>query len=125
MAFHYRKQTEAAATMMHSRLLKDIDELQRGPYPGIELHINEADVTARGLCTFAWGSALMPPDVTIQSSISHPNIFGDRICLNMLVIDDDVSYTPAYTLKGICIQLLCFFASETIKQMWGENGGKG
>lgn len=45
MAFHYRKQTEAAATMMHSRLLKDIDELQRGPYPGIELHINEADVT--------------------------------------------------------------------------------
>ncbi|KAM3416327.1 hypothetical protein BST61_g7932 [Cercospora zeina] len=137
MAFRYQKQSEATATMLRNRLLRDINELQREPYPGIELHVNESDMTVACLVLtpegeeslhlrleFSGHYPLMPPDVTIQSTTSHPNIFGDRICLNMLVIDDAASYTPAYTLKGICIQLLSFFASDTIEQMWGENGGK-
>ncbi|PPJ55339.1 hypothetical protein CBER1_10199 [Cercospora berteroae] len=121
--------------MMRKRLPKDIDELLREPYPGIELHVNESDITKACLVLTPEGEEplhlqlefsahypVIPPDVTIQSSISHPNIFGDRLCLNML--DFDNAYTPAYTLKGICIQLLSFFASDSIEQMWGENGGK-
>ena len=120
--------------LLKQRLLQDIAELQQKPYPGIQLHMHETDITRACLWLTPAGEAqlhltlyftshypLIPPDVTIQTSISHPNVFNDRLCLNMLVSDD--GYTPAYTLKSICIQLLSFFASDTIEQMWGEHGG--
>lgn len=124
-----------AEELCKGRLLKDIDEVQRKPYPGITLHFQESDI--RSVCLvltptgeeplhltlyFSPRYPLVPPAVTLQSSISHPNVFNDQLCLNMLNRDD--GYVPAYTLKGIYIQLLSFFASVTIKQMWGEHGGK-
>lgn len=120
--------------LLKQRLLKDIAELQQKPYPGITLHVHETDISRACLLLTPAGEAplhltlyltshypLIPPDVTIQTSVSHPNVFNDRLCLNMLVSDD--GYTPAYTLKSICLQLLSFFASDTIEQMWGEHGG--
>ncbi|KAI5356823.1 Putative ubiquitin-conjugating enzyme E2, ubiquitin-conjugating enzyme/RWD [Septoria linicola] len=132
MAFHANLLTDE---LCKGRLLRDIDELRRKPYPGIELHVHESDIRTACLVLTPAGEEplhltlhftsfypLEPPDVTLQSSISHPNVFDDRLCLNMLTSDD--GYTPAYTLKGICIQLLSFFASDTMEQMWGEHGGK-
>ncbi|KAF7194607.1 Ubiquitin-conjugating enzyme E2 1 [Pseudocercospora fuligena] len=117
------------------RRLKDINELQEKPYPGIRIHIDDADLTKACLVLEPEGETplhltldfskhypLVPPDITIQSSVSHPNVFDDRICINILSSHD--GYTPAYTLKGICIQMLSFFFSDSIEQMYGENGGK-
>lgn len=47
----------------------------------------------------------------------HPNIFGDYICIDIL--KRRVGYTPAYTLKSICIQTLNSFASDKIDQDYG------
>ncbi|KAJ8062101.1 hypothetical protein OCU04_009875 [Sclerotinia nivalis] len=54
----------------------------------------------------------------MDSAISHPNITGGYICASIL--NTTGGWTPAYTLKGIAIQLLSFFASDTIEQV---NGG--
>ncbi|EME84065.1 uncharacterized protein MYCFIDRAFT_152343, partial [Pseudocercospora fijiensis CIRAD86] len=117
------------------RRLKDLNELRDKPYPGIRLHIDDADLNNACLVLepegetplhltlhFSKSYPLVPPDITIQSSVSHPNVFDDRICINILSSRD--GYTPAYTLKGICIQMLSFFFSDSIEQMYGENGGK-
>ena len=55
--------------------------------------------------------------ITIQSKIAHPNIYQDYICASILNTTE--GYTPAYTLKGICIQLLSFFGSDKIEQDYG------
>ncbi|KAL8651797.1 MAG: hypothetical protein Q9226_004537, partial [Calogaya cf. arnoldii] len=62
---------------------------------------------------------LRAPHVTIQSRLSHPNVFGNYICASILNTQE--GYTPAYTLKSIAIQLLSFFISDSIEQ---EYGGK-
>lgn len=61
---------------------------------------------------------LRAPEVTIESRVSHPNVFNSYICASILNTKE--GYTPAYTLKGICIQLLSFFTSDRIEQ---EGGG--
>ena len=53
--------------------------------------------------------------VTMQSKLVHPNIYGSYICASILNTDE--GYTPAYTLKGIAIQLLSFFGSEKVEQI--------
>lgn len=49
--------------------------------------------------------------------MSHPNVFNSYICASILNTAE--GYTPAYTLKGICIQLLSFFSSDRIEQQDG------
>jgi hypothetical protein len=53
----------------------------------------------------------------MDSNVHHPNIFGDYICASILNTTE--GYTPAYTLKGIAIQLLSFFSSDKIEQVGG------
>jgi len=61
---------------------------------------------------------LSPPVIQMNSKISHPNIFGTYICASILNTTE--GYTPAYTLKGIAIQLLSFFSSDRIEQSGGR-----
>ena len=110
---------------LHQRLLRDIAELQNDPYPNITLHprnLSEAclvltpqDQDALHL-TITFGSEypLDAPTVSIQSRVSHPNVFNSYICASILNTTE--GYTPAYTLKAICIQLLSFFTSDRIEQ---------
>lgn len=112
------------------RRLADIDELVSKPYPGIELRVQDANLSE--LCLMLWPSEEKPlhlkthlgpdyplslPEVTIQSQVEHPNIYGYYICAS--VFNDNKANTPAYTLKGIAIQLLGFFASDSIEQDYG------
>ena len=62
---------------------------------------------------------LEPPEVSMNSNVQHPNVFGSYICASILNTVE--GYTPAYTLKGIAIQLLSFFGSNSVEQ---EYGGK-
>lgn len=61
---------------------------------------------------------LKSPEATIQSRIIHPNVFVTYICATIL--NSDEGWTPAYTLRGIIIQLLSFFCSESLEQ---DHGG--
>ncbi|OAQ73077.2 ubiquitin-conjugating enzyme family protein [Pochonia chlamydosporia 170] len=110
------------------RLLRDIAELQEKPYANIKLHL--VDLTKACLILSPEGYRrlhltvhlndnypLSAPWVTIQTRIHHPNVFGNYICASILNTSE--GYTPAYTLKGICIQLLSFFGSDSIEQTGG------
>jgi ubiquitin-protein ligase len=119
------------AVLLQQRLLQDIKELQTKPYPGIALHLRDGDLTQACLILTPEGNAplhltvlfqdrypIQPPLITIQSKIAHPNIFNQYICASILNTAE--GYTPAYTLKGICIQLLSFFGSDKLEQ---DHGG--
>lgn len=111
---------------MRQRLLLDIDELIRKPYPNIRLHVGDnLDHLCLVLSPPGWQRMhlvvdslqefpLHPPRIQMDTPVKHPNVFGAYICATILNRDD--AYTPAYTLKGIAIQLLSFFGSDTIEQ---------
>jgi ubiquitin-protein ligase len=115
---------------LHRRLLADIVEVQQDPYPNVHLSLNHEDITHACLVLtppeekplhleikFPTDYPLRPPHVTIQSHVDHPNIFDNYICATILNADE--GWTPAYTLKGILIQLLSFFSSDMIEQVDG------
>ncbi|KAK8102972.1 hypothetical protein PG984_016118 [Apiospora sp. TS-2023a] len=121
---------DVRANQMRQRLLLDIDELVRKPYPNIRLHVGD-DLNQLCLILSPPGWQRMhlnieslqkfpmrPPGIRMDTSVNHPNVFGSYICATILNNDD--YYTPAYTLKGIAIQLLSFFGSDTIQQDHGE-----
>jgi ubiquitin-protein ligase len=118
-------------SLLRNRLAHDIAELHEQPYPGITIHIQDGDAFQTACLilsptgenplhlTVEFGPKypISPPSVTIQSGVLHPNVFGNFICASILNTKE--GYTSAYTLKGICIQLLSFFSSENIEQLHG------
>ena len=58
------------------------------------------------------------PVFSMDSQVDHPNVFSGYICADVL----GAKYTPAYTLKSICIQILSFFASDNIERLPPELG---
>lgn len=116
---------------LRRRLLRDISELQEKPYPNIALHTYDNDIRKACLIlapegwplmhltiTFGYDYPLHAPNITMQSHIHHPNVFSGYICASILNTEE--GYTPAYTLKGIAIQMLSFFGSDKIDQGYGE-----
>lgn len=82
-----------APNALHRRLLNDIAEIQQDPYPNVHLHVDEQDFREACLIlsTEAYGPLnlfigfgndypLYAPQVSIQSEIIHPNIYGDYVC---------------------------------------------
>lgn len=115
---------------LRRRLLADIAEVQQDPYPNVHLYFSEEDITHACLVLtppeekplhleikFPTGYPLCAPHVTIQTHVDHPNIFDSYICATILNTEE--GWTPAYTLKGILIQLLSFFSSDVIEQDYG------
>ncbi|KAI1651080.1 uncharacterized protein F4817DRAFT_367617 [Daldinia loculata] len=124
-------QPSVGDSLRRNRLLLDIKELMEKPYPNIALHIIEDDLTAACLVLtppdykplhltmhFSSMYPLDPPRVKMDSDVNHPNVYHDFICATIL--RHGAEHTPAYTLKGISIQLLSFFSSDTVEQ---EHGG--
>ncbi|KAH3916731.1 hypothetical protein HBH56_062440 [Parastagonospora nodorum] len=125
--------TTTTANSLERRLLQDIAEIQQDPYPNVHLHFDDADI--RKACViltpqdqdplhltivFQEDYPLQAPVVTIQTVVVHPNVIGGTyICASMLNTDE--AWTPAYTLKGVVIQLLSFFCSESLEQ---DHGGE-
>ncbi|KAH8650595.1 hypothetical protein BGZ60DRAFT_389069 [Tricladium varicosporioides] len=115
---------------LRNRLLQDLAELQSQPYPNIKVHVRDEDYSEACLILDVEGYGQMhltvefparyplePPKIRMNSDVSHPNIFGSYICASILNTTE--GYTPAYTLKGIAIQLLSFFGSDHIEQVGG------
>jgi ubiquitin-protein ligase len=114
---------------LRQRLLRDVLELCRSPYPDIAVHTHDESLTE--LCLVlsppGWRDMhltvkrlerypLGPPTIQMNSDIEHPNVFGEYICASILNTTE--GYTPAYTPKGVFIQLLSFFGSEGIEQQY-------
>lgn len=121
----------AAPNALQRRLLSDIAEMKQDPYPNVHLHFNDANILHACLIltpededplhlaiSFNKDYPLSAPNITIQSRVDHPNVFGQYICATMLNTDE--GWTPAYTLKGIVVQLLSFFTSDSLDQ---DHGG--
>jgi len=119
----------ASTGVLRHRLLQDLAELQNKSYPNIELHLQEHDISTACLILTTEGYGAMhlticfnddyplsPPTIYMDSKIVHPNIKEEgNICASIL--ETMMDYTPAYTLKGIAMQLLSFFSSERIQQV--------
>ncbi|UPX16333.1 E2 ubiquitin-conjugating enzyme [Ascochyta rabiei] len=112
---------------LHHRLLKDVADIQQDPYPNVHFQVNDQDLYNACLILtpeeyqplhlfveFPHDYPLKAPVVTIQSDVVHPNIYGDYICAS--VLNTTEGWTPAYTLKGVLIQLLSFFSSDSLEQ---------
>ncbi|KAG8530716.1 uncharacterized protein KY384_004073 [Bacidia gigantensis] len=110
---------------LQARLLHEIKEIESDPYPNVIFHSNDSVTEACLILTPDGGCPLhlrmkladyplKAPVVTIQSQIDHPNVFDSYICASILNTAE--GYTPAYTLKGIAIQLLSFFNSDSLEQ---------
>ncbi|KAG7137028.1 Ubiquitin/ISG15-conjugating enzyme E2 L6 like protein [Verticillium longisporum] len=113
------------------RLLCDLAELQEQPYPHIQLHVDESNILKVCLVLTPPGwipihlTVMFPPEYPLlapyihtDTYISHPNVFGNYLCASIL--NTAAGWTPAYTLKGVAIQMLSFFTSETLEQ---DHGG--
>jgi ubiquitin-protein ligase len=117
------------ASILHRRLLQDIAQIQTKPYPNIALHLQDDDISSACLILTTEGYGpmhltvcfnddypLSPPKIYMDSKIIHPNIKEEgNICASIL--ETQMDYTPAYTLKGIAMQLLSSFSSERIQQV--------
>jgi len=46
-----------------------------------------------------------PPDITLYTPIPHPNVFGSKLCLDMLEMKGGVyeGWVPAYTIEAILL----------------------
>lgn len=118
----------SSTPLHHQRLLHDIQEISTNPYPYItfvsRLNLNTAcliltppDLRPIHLTVkFPPRYPLLPPKITIQTKFAHPNVFDDYICASILNTDE--GYTPAYTLRGIAIQILSFFNSDSIQDTY-------
>ncbi|KAH8156516.1 hypothetical protein CIB48_g11733 [Xylaria polymorpha] len=111
----------------HQRLLSDIHELVTKPYPKISLYPWEDNIYRACLVLypdhyrplhlsirFPARYPMHPPSVSMNSTVQHPNVYGEFICASILRLGEE--YTPAYTLKSIAIQLLSFFDSDSLEQ---------
>lgn len=114
-------------THLERRVLHDVHELLSKPYPGIFFRLQDESDLSRACLVISPPDGQPPLHLTIRfppkypldapvfsmdSQVDHPNVFGGYICADVL----GGKYTPAYTLKSICIQIMSFFASDNVEQ---------
>ncbi|KAF3939956.1 hypothetical protein ABW19_dt0208502 [Dactylella cylindrospora] len=133
---------QRAASLRLHRLKNDIAEFRDEPYPGVEIFVQDDSYDKICLHLIPQSGPLVglrlhfdfelphdwpqqPPKVrcSFPSGLPHPNVFGDYICCDLLNIYADQrgynGYTPAFTLRALCMQLLSFFSSSKVEQEYG------
>ncbi|CAG8464857.1 4861_t:CDS:1 [Acaulospora colombiana] len=94
----------------------------QGPFNGLRLHLS--------VC-IPEEYPRLAPQITIQTPVQHPNVFGNFICADILQAHGDETqfrssrgynggYTPGYLLKYIFLQLLSFFSDTRVEQTGGH-----
>jgi len=103
------KEPKSAKTI--ERLLSDWKEIEREPFPLIQVHVNEEDFFEwhiilsppakvdkftthplqgckfHGIMRFSNAYPMVPPRISLSTYFPHPNVFGEYICLDMLQHD--------------------------------------
>lgn len=134
------KQQESVQNFATKRLMRDLQQIKKEPLPGISALPLEHDLftwhcNIMGPKDTVWQGGIFhivmhftqdypnsPPSLTLCTRIEHPNVIGNRVCLDMLEKVDatDVSkfegWSSAYTVQSILIQLQSFlFEAEVSK----------
>jgi ubiquitin-protein ligase len=120
------------------RLMKDLKELEENTIPtvGVTARPTDKDIfTWRGNLRGPEGTPYHggvfhieikftelyptePPTIRLMTPLTHPNVFGTSICLDMLNSKDRVLYqgwTSGYTVESILIQLQSFLFEKPPK----------
>lgn len=122
------------------RLMRDLSQIKKEPLPGISALPLEHDLftwhcNIMGPKDTPWEGGIFhivmnfdqnypnsPPTLTLCTRIEHPNVVGNRVCLDMLEKREstDVSkyegWSSAYTVQSVLIQLQAFlFEAEVSK----------
>ncbi|GAQ84649.1 protein with Ubiquitin-conjugating enzyme domain [Klebsormidium nitens] len=96
----------------HCNLIPD-----EGPYQGTAFHL---------ILKFPVDYPNTPPNVRPCTFLSHPNVFGDWICLDMIKEPEYCSrpyqgWSTAYSVQSVLLQLQSFLFAENVPQDWGGN----
>ena len=81
--------------------------------------------------TFPRNYPVSPPSIELMTTIPHPNVFGDTVCLDMLQPKKKTSswydgWSSAYTVESVLIQLQSFlFEVPRIKRDFTDRVGIG
>lgn len=61
---------------------------------------------------------MSPPSITLFTDVTHPNVFGKTLCLDMLEGSGKryEGWTSAYTVESILIQLQSFLFEVPAKK---------
>eukprot|EP01083_Nonionella_stella_P039796 108250_1 len=82
-----------------------------GPYAGLVLHL---------IINFTDDYPCNPPTVALQTTLTHPNVFGSFICLDMLKSytrnEPYRGWSTAYSVCSILLQLQSFLFAENVPQ---------
>lgn len=129
LGHHIMQASGPRQPLLRKRLLDDTAELHRNPYPGTRLRFQDASILDHACLilqpadesplhltiNFHNRYPLEPPEIVADHSIAHPNIFSGYVCAS--IRNTKQSYAAAYTLKSICIQMLCIFGSEYMEDV--------
>merc|ERR1719242_758967 len=85
-----------------------------GPYSGVYIHL---------ILQFPKNYPVKPPTVKLCTTIKHPNVFGEFICLSMLRPESSnipyEGWSGAYSVTSILMQLQSLLFAENIDQDGG------
>ncbi|KAH7105898.1 hypothetical protein BKA62DRAFT_344013 [Auriculariales sp. MPI-PUGE-AT-0066] len=131
---------------LRSRLLVDLIELREQPLPGVTVHFDDADTSKVCLVVepaeghlaslklhfdvqIPADFPLVPVKIENSTTLDHPNVFGNWICLDILKDEEEMKYyrdatytggfTPGYSLQGIFHQVASFFGTDNVPQSYG------
>lgn len=94
-------ETSNVNSRLLSRLQGDLKDLLSNPYPGIDVHHNDADLRKMCLILSPLGGPFVglrlhfkvklpltwpvdPPMIESSSQLDHPNVYGSYICSDLL-----------------------------------------
>lgn len=92
---------DRANSRLLSRLQGDLKDLLSNPYPGIDVHHDDADIRKMCLILSPLGGPFVglrlhfkvslpstwpvdPPRIKSSTQLDHPNVFGSYICSDLL-----------------------------------------
>ncbi|KZV89483.1 hypothetical protein EXIGLDRAFT_678010 [Exidia glandulosa HHB12029] len=134
------------AAHCRARALVDLAELREQQLPGFSIHFDDADTTKICLIVepveghlaglklhfdveLPAEFPLLPVKVRNSTTLQHPNVFGNWICLDILKTEQEMEYyrraeytggfTPGYSLLGIFQQVASFFGTDMVPQSFG------
>ena len=132
--------TNCGKNFATKRLQKDLEEIENTDIPtvGVTAHPLDDDFfvwhgNIRGPVDTVYANAVLhisitipetypkdPPAIELLTPITHPNVFGTTLCLDLLSKTsksdtDTIGWSSAYTIQSLLLQLQSFFLQLTEK----------
>jgi ubiquitin-protein ligase len=118
------------------RIMKDLLEIKRNPLQGISALPLDNNIflwhaNLLGPVNTPWEGGIFhmtisiptdypnnPPSINLSTKISHPNVSGNKICLDILESNTKgTGWSPSYTIQSLLIQLQSFLFEAEISKI--------